>query len=100
MEKIYISGKITGLKIEDAQRKFEEMEIIINASGKIAVNPMKVTSYNPSLTWSDYIAADIVELMKCDSIYMLDCWSKSKGARIEYCIARELGLKIYFQNTN
>ena len=40
---------------------------------------------------------DISALMKCDAIYMLNDWGQSRGARIEYVIAKELGLEIIYE---
>lgn len=38
---------------------------------------------------------DIEMLMGCEAIFMLPCWTKSKGARIEKMIAQEMGLKLF-----
>ncbi len=90
---IYISGKITGLSKTEA---FELQPLELNEYD-IVVNPMKLVPYNPDLTWHDYMVKDIEALLKCDAIYMLKNWGDSRGARIEYVIAKEMGLKIYFQ---
>lgn len=37
---------------------------------------------------------DIVKLLSCDCVYALSDWSKSKGARIELCLALDLGMEI------
>lgn len=39
----------------------------------------------------------IENLMNCDAIYLLYDWRMSKGAVLEYAIAKELGLKIIEQ---
>ena len=44
------------------------------------------------LEYSDYMRADIAELMKCDAIYMLEGSEDSAGACCEYDIARCLNL--------
>lgn len=106
--KIYISGKITGLSHEKALANFKNAEdeilkkqIIIPAvSAKNTslsfVNPMTL-NHKPNSEWEDYMITDIAELFKCDAIYMLENWRESKGARIEYHIAREMGMNIIYQ---
>lgn len=89
---VYISGQITGLEIDQAKANFKERQRIVEADGHIAINPFDVIEYDPKLTWSDYMIADIKALFECDAITMLDGWELSRGARIEFAIACELGL--------
>jgi hypothetical protein len=56
------------------------------------VNPIYVSPYEKDKQWADYMADDIKALFECDAIYMLSDWGQSKGARVEYAIAKELGL--------
>jgi hypothetical protein len=95
--KIYISGKITGLDIKDAEAKFEAAENYVRELGYIPVNPMKLLPYAPELTWHDYMAEDIKHLLKCDAILMLPCWTDSKGAKLEYAIADHLDLQVFYR---
>lgn len=92
--KIYISGKITGLDLEQAKKNFEDVEKLIILLGHEPINPMKVLEYDPKLTWEDYMLADIRALFGCDAIFMQENWKDSRGARIERSIAFELGIKI------
>jgi hypothetical protein len=48
-------------------------------------------------TWTDYLKTDLQQLLRCDSIYMLRGWRKSKGARLEYYVAKALGYTILFE---
>lgn len=93
--KIYISGPITGTS--DYQERFEAAEQIINANGDgdiIAVNPVKETANIPiGSPWETYMRACMKLIADCDAIYMLDGWSGSRGARLEYLVAKELGLR-------
>jgi hypothetical protein len=41
--------------------------------------------------------SDIWELCRCDSIYMLENWKDSKGARIELIIAKILFKNVYYE---
>ena len=48
------------------------------------------------MEWEDWLTADIHWISKCDAIHMLPGWRESKGARIEYLVAKGLGLRIIF----
>lgn len=97
--KIYISGKITGLNYNDAAEKFDQAERNIERMDKtyIAINPMKISPYSEKKEWSDYMLDCVTALFNCDAIYMLSDWGQSRGARIEYAIAKELDIKIFFE---
>ncbi len=94
--KIYISGKITGLELADAERKFSDCEKRLIAKNILPINPMKILPFKPELTWRDYMKADIAALFDCDTILMLPCWKDSKGAKLERIIAEQIGLKIFY----
>lgn len=96
--KIYISGKIGGLDYKEAFEKFESREKQLIIIGYEVVNPMKIHPPREiPRTWEEFMVEDIQELFKCESIYMLEDWGQSKGARVEYAIAKELGFKIIFE---
>lgn len=97
-KKIYISGKITGLHLPQAELKFAQAYDQLLHHGYDPVNPMTLHSSNTALEWEQYIARDIEALLKCQAIYMLPDWKESKGARIEYAVARELGHLVFFEN--
>jgi len=40
---------------------------------------------------------DLKALLDCDGIYMLRGWEQSKGAKIEYELAMNLGIKRYYE---
>ena len=103
--KIYISGKISGLPIEAAKAKFKWHAGFLELKGYEPVNPFDtepifekpITEYTKDEIWAIFMAADIKELFACEAIYMLKDWGQSKGARVEYAIAKEIGLKIFFE---
>lgn len=97
MSKVYISGKITGLDYQEAYNKFESAEKEVINFGGAPVNPMKICDNDPTKTWEDYMEIDLAALLRCEGIYMLNNWGASKGARVEYAVAKELGLTILFQ---
>ncbi len=91
---VYISGQITGLDIEEAKSNFKQAQNKLHKLGFQTINPFDIIPYHPDTTWEEYMIADIRELFKCDAIYMLHNWEKSKGAKIEKAIAEEMGLLI------
>lgn len=46
--------------------------------------------------WRKCMHRDIAQLITCDTIVMLDGWTKSRGANLEHHIARELGFTICY----
>lgn len=93
--KVYISGQITGLDIEEAKEMFSKRAELIASRGDEPINPFDIIEYDPDLTWNDYMAADIKALFDCDAITLLPNWGQSKGAMIEVEIAKCLGLAFF-----
>ena len=92
----YISGKITGLPHGLVIEKFAASEALLKAKGYEPINPI-VLNHETDRPWAEYMVNDIKHLLECEAIYMQRDWGNSKGARIEYHIARELGLKVMFE---
>jgi len=44
-----------------------------------------------------WIKGDLEILKRCDAIYMLRGWKESEGAVMEYHVANERGMGIYFE---
>ena len=98
-QKIYISGKITGLTVPKAESLFNKAETQLKAMypGCEIVNPMKINHDDHDKSWENYMRADLKEMLNCDSIYMLNNWQESKGAIVEYTLAKSLNFKIIHQ---
>lgn len=99
---VYISGPITGVEnwqenFNDAEKDLFELEGIF-----IVVNPVKLSQtvekqfvkLNKTPDYTDYMRKDIKELSSCNAICMLPGWKRSKGARLEYRIAKILNMRI------
>lgn len=97
-KKIFISGAITN--DPDHKTKFAEAEKHLQEQGYVVVNPAKLSEImNPDeFQWEDYIKVTITMLCACDSIYMLQGWQESKGAREEELYAWVHGKEIIHQN--
>lgn len=96
MHKCYISGQITGLTELEYLHRF--------AIGMEEVRTMNMEPVNPchlphehDKSWQSYMKHDIIEMLNCDALYMLNNWHYSKGAKIEWQIATFLGMQIFYQ---
>lgn len=89
MQRVYLSGQITGLSEVEYKQKFAIAEKKLKHMGYAVFNPAK-KGIVPGYQWADYMRADIKELCECDYIYQLDNWENSKGAKLEADIATKL----------
>lgn len=90
-EKVYISGPMTGLP--DFNRPaFHAAAAQLRQAGYEVRNPADVR-LGPDATWSDYMRVDLPMLLECDLVALLPGWHKSRGARLEYTVATDLGIR-------
>lgn len=94
--KVYISGPITGLPYEEVEKAFNEAEIRLQEQGYEVVNPLN-NGLPTNATWNEHMRVDLKLLLDCDAIYLLKGYQKSKGAMIEYDLARILHFDIIEQ---
>lgn len=94
--KVYISGKITGLPFEEVEDNFYHAQNRLEEEGFEVVNPLE-NGLPREAEWHEHVKADIRLLLECDTIYLLENWKESKGARIERDIAVALGYDIVEQ---
>jgi hypothetical protein len=96
-KKVYISGKISGLRRDEYMKMFGIAEQMLREKGYKVVNPTRFflsrhyqrlcrlighqNAYDLTLLY------DLWRLMRCDQIYKLPGWQQSKGANIESCVA-------------
>ena len=91
--RVYISGPMSGLEMEQYLELFRRAEQSLRAQGYTkVVNPIRVwacrwpwlyriVGYRLTLLY------DLWLLMRCDQIYKLPGWRDSRGANIESCMA-------------
>lgn len=99
----YLSGKITGLSIEEYTAKFNAVDELLN-NAYVVINPVTLCANldNTGATWADYMELCCKELFKFKetpkhlTIFMLAGWEDSTGARVEHAIAKELGFRIVY----
>lgn len=95
-DKIYISGQITGLDIEEARAKFKAVDKALLKQGLAPINPFDLCTpeEQASFSWEQFMARDLFYLRKCKSIFMMLYWFKSTGAKLELATAIEEKLTI------
>jgi hypothetical protein len=93
--RVYICGPMTGLT-DNNYPEFHAMAAEWRAAGYEVENPAE----NPPPacgTWAGWMRLGIAQMMKCDGIFLLADWHKSKGATIERNLAVALGLHQFHQ---
>lgn len=91
----YISGKITGNP--NAFKQFAEAQQFLINRGVSAINPMMLEGLFGSLEYEQYMQIDYALLNLCDTIFMIDGWQNSNGARAELAYAKSLGKRVEYQ---
>jgi chromosomal replication initiation ATPase DnaA len=94
---IYISGKVTGLPFPEVKAKFQDMQDFLEDLGLEVVNPIN-NGLTKDESWEQHIVRDIAMLLPCEAVCMLDNWTDSVGAGIEYDIAMRTGKDIWFES--
>jgi hypothetical protein len=97
MMKVYISGQIGNLPEEEYQQNFAVGMEEVRAMNMHPVNPCNLL-HEHDKSWQSYMKHDIIEMLKCDALYMLNNWHNSKGAKIEWQIATFLGMQVFYQS--
>ena len=94
--KIYLSGKISGTDLTHTRKRFSDLADKLQALGYEVTNPL-CNGLSEASPWEEHIAKDIINLIDCEGIYMLQGWEDSQGARIEHAVAKERGLKVMYE---
>lgn len=93
MKRAYISGKISGLPIEEVRAKFQAAEDQLTKAGFEPVNPTK-NGLPVESSWEEHMKKDLSLLLTCDLLIMLPCSGDSKGSALEAFVAGNVGIQI------
>lgn len=101
IEVVYIAGKISGLPLNAARAKFMIAEAeILKKGNRLPLNPMSdidITDWSEAQPWEYYMKRAIFMLVQADTVYFLNDWTESRGAKFEHAIAKTLKMKIEYQ---
>ena len=98
--RVFISGKMRGLDERDWRKKFNDAERDLILAGwhpENVINPAKLSLIYPNLSRAAYMQIDLKLLEECGTIYLLDNWKESQGAKMEWDKAQLLNLTIIFE---
>lgn len=95
-KRIYISLPISGRDYDTQRDLAKAMEDKLRALGWDVFNPMGEQSAR-GLTTHEYMRIDISALLDCDAIILMKDWNRSAGCHTELCVAKAIGVEIYFE---
>ena len=101
MQVIYVAGPYrsdSAWGIEQNIRRAEEAALELWRKGYAVICPHANTRFfQGAMDDSVWLNGDIEILTRCDAIYMIKGWEKSKGATKELELSQELGLEVYYE---
>ena len=108
--KVYLSGKMTGLKEEKIWSNFRKVETWLadkEANDGEAVEAIE-SIMNPAVTYAmqkysafsyeDWLHVDFAMLDACDAVCLLPNWKDSMGAKREIAYAYKHGKEVFYPN--
>lgn len=96
MEKVYISGPITGYDLQERRAAFSlAAEYIIRKGGQ-PVNPLELGSDPGLMDYAAHMGTDITALLRGEAVMFLPGWHASDGCTLEFAAARIYGKHIMF----
>ncbi len=92
--KIYIAGRVTGLKPEQYEPMFATVKKELEQAGHEVINPLTDIPHDDVSNWALTIMECMPYVAQCDCIALLPGWEKSHGAQMEYHFACGLKLQV------
>ena len=107
MKAIFISGPITAptfYQVQQNIRRAEALAVKLMKKGWAVHCPHKNSEFlqgalhkHPEEDFERWMAVDFEMLFRCDAIFMMKNWRKSRGAKMELAHAKELSKDIYYE---
>lgn len=91
---LYIAGPMTGLP-DFNYPAFRAAQVELEASGFAVLNPVDSEQHNTTgmpQRWDWYMRHALRMVLEADGIALLDDWTSSRGAQLEYRVATDLGI--------
>ena len=100
-DKIYLSGPVSSIGLDEARRRFGEAEKHLQKLGYRTSNPTKMALCVWLALHGHYRLCLWIQLLwlsaTCQCIYLLDGWHLSDGARAERAVARVMGITALYE---
>ena len=90
--KIYVIGPVSGMKDRNIDR-FVKASSALQAAGYETAIPHDYVRFDAE--WEDAMKASIKRMLDADGVAMLNGWHDSRGASLEYDVARKVGIPAY-----
>jgi len=98
VKRIYVSGPMTG-HADFNFPAFHAAAARLREAGWEPINPAENFGGRTDLPRETYLRADVILLAQCEAIAMLPGWEESRGAKLEYLLARELNMPAFDAET-
>lgn len=77
---------------------FEAMAHYLRACGWEVISPHELHPSDSETPYDWFMRRDLAELVKCGRVVMLNQWEKSRGAKLEFTVAVDLGMEIVYEH--
>lgn len=94
--RVYIAGPMTGLPALNFP-SFKRNADRLRMAGFRVSSPHEL-HIPQDMPWADCMCHAIKMMMDCEIIFMLNGWSSSKGANIEFELAKQLGFGVIYED--
>lgn len=91
---VYLSGKVSNSFYTHVVEKFRRAEEDLARNGYFVINPTKLVP--GAANWDFAMRILVPFLSVCDKICLLPDWEESEGAKLEYEVAKKLGLDVVY----
>lgn len=91
--RLYLSGPMSG-QPDFGYPVFRDYAQRLRRAGHFVVDPSENFGGDPSRPRDEYMRADIEHVLSVEAVAVLPGWEKSRGARLEVAIARELEMPV------
>lgn len=94
VRRFYIAGPMRGIK-EHNYPRFQTAADYIRCQGSEVFSPHEAYEGDQTRPLADYYLWNLPSLLESTDVAFLPGWQNSSGARIEYLIAKDLGLQLH-----
>lgn len=104
VRRVYCAGPMTGRESHNYPA-FHAAAASIRALGYEVCNPAELNPEAEHMPpercqpWAYYLRRDLSAMLNCDAVAVLPGWQKSRGARLEVHVARQLGMPVLDADT-